>query len=146
VQDAVYNGVLCGFNDVTDPGTQTVNQHCANPDDEPDPTKKSEKVSTNVRGSTVIIMSGNSPFITLTGTNDAIVSTSPNFDPSDTTLYIAGESTGSVSIIIADLHNQPMPAGTIVTFTSSVGSVVGTSSFTWPSDGSNGGQTLKAVY
>ena len=141
VQDAVYNGVLCGFNDVTDPGTQTVNQHCANPDDEPDPTKKSEKVSTNVRGSTVIIMSGNSPFITLTGTNDAIVSTSPNFDPSDTTLYIAGESTGSVSIIIADLHNQPMPAGTIVTFTSSVGSVVGTSSFTWPSDGSNGGSS-----
>ncbi len=141
VQDAVYNGVLCGFNDVTDPGTQTVNQHCANPDDEPDPTKKSEKVSTNVRGSTVIIMSGNSPFITLTGTNDAIVSTSPNFDPSDTTLYIAGESTGSVSIIIADLHNQPMPAGTIVAFTSSVGSVVGTSSFTWPSDGSNGGSS-----
>jgi len=32
-----------------------------------------------------------------------------------------------------------MPAGTIVSFKASVGSVVGTSSFTWPSDGNNGG-------
>lgn len=139
IQDTVYNGVLCGFNDITNPGTETVNQHCANPDDEPDPTKKSEKVSTNVRGSTVIIMSGNSPFVTLTGTNDAVAATSPNLDSTDTTLYIAGESTGTVSVVIADLHNQPMPAGTIVSFTASVGSVVGTNSFTWPSDGSNGG-------
>lgn len=141
-EDAAYNGILCGFNDVTNPGTETANQYCADPDDETDPTKKSQKVSTNVRGSTFIIMSGNSPYITLTGTNDAIPDTSVNFDSTDTTLYIAGESTGTVSMIIADFHNQPMPAGTIVSFTSSVGSVVGTSSFTWPSDGSNGGSSF----
>lgn len=139
VQDSVYNGVLCGFNDVTNPGTTTPNQHCADPDDEPDPTKKSQKVSTNVRGSSLVIMSGSSPFITLTGTNDAIVSTSPNFDSRDTSLYIAGESTGTVSIIVADLHNQPMPSGTIVSFTATAGSVVGSNSFTWPNDASNGG-------
>lgn len=138
-KDSVYNGVLCGLNDVTNPGTSIVNQHCANPDDEPDPTKKSQKVSTNVRGSSVIIMSGSSPYVTLTGTNDAIVNTSPNFNAVDTSLYIAGESTGTVSIVVADLHNQPMPEGTTVSFNASVGSVVGTGSFTWPSDSSNGG-------
>ena len=141
-QDGVYNGILCGLNDVTNPGTDTVNQYCANPDDEPDPTKKSQKVSTNVRGSSVIIMSGSSPYITLTGTNDAIVTTSPDFDSTDTTLYIAGERTGTVSVVIADLHNQPMPAGTIVSFEATVGSAVGTSSYTWPGDSSNGGSSF----
>jgi hypothetical protein len=196
-EDGVYNGILCGLNDVTNPDTDIVNQYCSNPDDEPDPTKKSEKVSTNVRGSSVIIMSGSSPYITLTATNDAVAQmidqpetidnpdyveggteprtidnpnyepetidnpdfvvggtepeeidnpnyepntfVNPNFAPEDTNVYIAGESTGTVSVVIADLHNQPMPAGTVVSFTASVGSIVGTSSFTWPSDGTNGG-------
>ncbi|GAA5140137.1 hypothetical protein [Thalassotalea piscium] len=144
-QDSVYNGVLCGFNDVTNPGTTIVNQYCANPDDEPDPTKKSEKVSTNVRGSAVIIMSGTSPYITVTATNDSIAQSSADFDADDTTLYIAGESTGTVSIIIADLHNQPMPAGTVVTFVASVGSVVGSSSYTWPGDSRNGGTAFSVA-
>jgi hypothetical protein len=142
VEDAAYNGILCGLNDVTNPGTTTANQYCADPDDEPDPTKKSEKVSTNVRDSTVIIMSGTSPYITVTATNDAVVNTDPNFNPTDTSLYIAGESTGTVSIIIADLHNQPMPAGTIITFVAGVGSVVGGSSYTWPGDSRNGGSAF----
>lgn len=142
IADAAYNGILCGFNDLTNPGTTTANQYCADPDDEPDPTKKSEKVSTNVRGSTVIIMSGTSPYITVTATNDAIVNTDPNFNSADTTLYIAGESTGSVSIVIADLHNQPMPAGTIVTFVAGVGTVIGGASYTWPGDASNGGSAF----
>ncbi len=180
-EDGIYNGILCGFNDLSDPETEIANQHCSNPDDEPDPTKKSEKVSTNVRGSTVIVMSGNTPYITLTATNDAVADiidnpdyepetidnpdyvdggtepetianpdylgapetiANPNLNSEDTNLYIAGESTGTVSIVVADLHNQPMPAGTIVSFNASVGSVVGTSSFTWPSDASNGGSVF----
>tara|TARA_R110000765_G_scaffold70253_8_gene136295 strand:- start:23007 stop:25616 length:2610 start_codon:yes stop_codon:yes gene_type:complete len=145
VEDGVYNGILCGLNDLTNPGTETTNQYCANPDDEPDPTKKSEKVSTNVRGSAVIVMSGSSPFITVTATNDAIVSSDPNFDSNDTSLYIAGESTGTVSIVIADLHNQPMPAGTTVTFVPGVGAVLGGSSYTWPSDASNGGSAFSVA-
>ncbi|GAA6205306.1 hypothetical protein [Thalassotalea sp. SU-HH00458] len=159
LQDNVYNGVLCGFNDVTNPGSTISNQYCANPDDEPDPTKKSEKVSTNVRGSTIIIMSGTSPYITLTATNDSVSQTvyqdddndpntpevevaNPNYNSEDTSLYIAGESTGTVSIIIADLHNQPMPSGTLVSFVASVGSVVGTGTYTWPGDASNGGSSF----
>jgi hypothetical protein len=165
--DGVYNGVLCGLNDESDPGTDVVNQYCANPDDEPDPTKKSEKVSTNVRNSVVIVMSGNQPYITLTATIDAIDETIPNPDfveggtepetipnPSfftntnsqDTNLYITGENTGAVSVIIADLHNQPMPAGTIVSFSAiGAGSIVGTSSFTWPSESSNGGSSFSVA-
>ncbi|MGB1197448.1 MAG: hypothetical protein ACPG46_00270 [Thalassotalea sp.] len=158
-KDGVYNGILCGLNDITNPGSEIVNQYCANPDDEPDPTKKSQKVSTNVRGSTIIIMSGTSPYVTVTGTYDSVSQTiatdddndpntpdveiaNPSFNPDDNTLYIAGESTGTVGIIIADLHNQPMPAGTIVSFVASVGSVVGTSTYTWPGDASNGGSSF----
>ena len=161
-EDGTYNGILCGFNDITNPGTEIVNQYCSNPDNEPDPTKKSEKVSTNVRGSAVIIMAGTSPYITVTATNDSVsrtistdddndVSTpnvdvaNPNFNPDDTTLYIAGESTGTVSIVIADLHNQPMPAGTTVTFVPAVGSVVGTASYIWPGDSSNGGSAFSVA-
>ncbi|MBA6264934.1 hypothetical protein [Colwellia sp. Bg11-12] len=145
IENSVYNGILCGLNDLTNPGTEIANQYCANPDDEPDPTKKAQKVSTNVRGSTVIIMSGTSPYITVTATNDAVVDTSPNFNRDDKLLYIAGESTGTVSIVIADLHNQPMPAGTIVSFVASVGSVVGTSSYVWPGDASNGGSQFSVA-
>ncbi|MBA6363470.1 hypothetical protein H4J56_16630 [Colwellia sp. BRX8-4] len=145
IENSVYNGILCGLNDITNPGTEVANQYCANPDDEPDPTKKAQKVSTNVRGSTVIIMSGTSPYITVTATNDAVVDTSPNYDRNDISLYIAGESTGTVSVVIADLHNQPMPAGTIVSFVASVGSVVGTPSYTWPGDSSNGGSQFSVA-
>ncbi|MBA6327305.1 hypothetical protein H4J46_05020 [Colwellia sp. MB02u-6] len=151
IEDGVYNGILCGLNDITNPGTEAANQYCADPDDEPDPTKKSEKVSTNVRGSTIIVMSGSSPYMTVTATNDTVTEDipdpdnagetipNPKFDATDTTLYIAGESTGTVSIVIADLHNQPMPAGTTVTFDATVGSAVSTSSYTWLGDASNGG-------
>ena len=145
MQDGVYNGVLCGFNDVSNPGTQVVNQYCANPDDEPDPTKKSQKVSTNVRGSAVIVMSDDEPYITLLATNDAVALSSPNLDSTDTTLYIAGENTGTVTIAVADFHNQPMPEGTIVSFDAGVGAVVGTSSYTWPSDSRNGASTFSVA-
>jgi len=145
IQDVAYNGVLCGYNDITNPGTEIANQYCADPDDEPDPTKKSEKVSTNVRGSAVIVMSDDSPFITLTATNDAVADGSVNDNVTDTSLYIAGENTGTVSIVVADFHNQPMPAGTVVSFEATVGSVVGSSSSTWASDSSNGGSTFNVA-
>lgn len=60
----------------------------------------------------------------------------------DNTIIIKGENSRSASIIIADLHNQPMPAGTIVKFTATAGSVVGPSSFTWPNDNHNGGSAF----
>lgn len=57
----------------------------------------------------------------------------------DASIYIKGENSSSASVIISDLHNQPMPAGTTVTFTATAGSVVGPSTFTWPNDNHNGG-------
>ena len=57
----------------------------------------------------------------------------------DNTVYIKGENSSGASVIISDLHNQPMPAGTTVTFTATAGSVVGPSTFAWPNDNHNGG-------
>jgi hypothetical protein len=145
IEDAAYNGVLCGFNDITNPGTVIANQYCADPDDEPDPTKKSEKVSTNVRGSQVIIMSGNDPYITVIATNDGVTEGSANDDATDLSLYLQGKSTGTVSIVVADFHNQPMPAGTIISFEASEGSIVGPSSYTWGSDDNNGGRVYNVA-
>ena len=208
VQDGLYNGILCGLNDESDPGTDVVNQYCADPDDVSNPLDKSKQVSTNVRSSAVIIMSGNTPYITLTATNDAVAETianpnyvpetidnpdyvvggdepetidnpdyepefidnpdyvdggdepetiaNPDYEPEfidnpvlnseDTNLYIAGENTGTVSVVIADLHNQPMPAGTIVSFSANgAGSIQGTSRFVWPSDSSNGGAAFSVA-
>lgn len=132
--DNQYNGVLCSLDD---------NPHCS--------TQK----SLNVRSSLVIVMSGSEAFLTVTSTNDAVSTTfddddnpntpeiaNPNFDATDNTIYIAGENTGSASVIIADLHNQPMPAGTVVSFTATAGSVQGSSSFTWPNDNHNGGRSF----
>ena len=100
-------------------------------------------------------MSGSSANFVTVSTSDAVVSTidddndpatpelpNPNYDVDDNTVYIAGENVGSASVIIADLHNQPMPAGTTVTFNATVGSVQGTSSFTWPNDNHNGGRAF----
>ncbi len=60
----------------------------------------------------------------------------------DNALYIKGENSTSTTIIVSDLHNQPMPAGTKVKFTATAGSVVGPSSFTWPSENHNGGSAF----
>ncbi|QOL24642.1 hypothetical protein LP316_09825 [Thalassotalea sp. LPB0316] len=131
VNDGKYNGVLCAI---------PAHDGCS--------TQK----SINVRKSLVLVMSGSSAnFVTLS-TTDAVVKTidddndpntpevaNPNYDPNDDTVYIAGENVGSASVIIADLHNQPMPAGSEVRFNATVGSVQGTSSFTWPNDNHNGG-------
>lgn len=60
----------------------------------------------------------------------------------DNALYIRGENSTSVNVIISDLHNQPMPAGTKIKFTATAGSVVGPSTFTWPNDNHNGGSAF----
>ncbi|MFT6900960.1 MAG: hypothetical protein ACJAXS_001141 [Colwellia sp.] len=59
----------------------------------------------------------------------------------DNTVHIKGENTGSVSVTISDLHNQPMPVGTTIKFTATAGTIVGPSDFTWPNDNNNGGAT-----
>ncbi|NQZ20555.1 MAG: hypothetical protein HRT53_00735 [Colwellia sp.] len=130
-KDGLYNGVLCAI---------PVHDGCA------------EQKSVDVRDQIVLVMSGSTAYGTIHSTNDAVTATidddndpntpevlNPFNDSSDSIVYIKGESVGSASIIIADLHNQPMPEGTVINFISTVGSVLGTSSFTWPNDNHNGG-------
>lgn len=91
------------------------------------PANCSSQKSVNVRGSLVLVMSGSNPrFLTTAPAGGGIIN-------------IKGEGTQPASIIIADLHNQPMPAGTKVEFTPAVGSIVGPSSFVWPNHSRNGG-------
>ncbi len=92
----------------------------------------STQKSTNVRAQLVLVMSGS-------GANLALD------NPASGTLTLNGEETGIVSVTIADLHGQPMPKGTTVAFTATVGSIVGTSSFTWANDSHNGGQQFSVA-
>jgi hypothetical protein len=132
--DGKYNGVLCSI---------PAHDGC------------SDNKSINVRGELVLVMSGSNPLMVLNATDDAVSSTidddndtdtpevaNPNFNPDDTAVYIAGENTGFVTLTISDLHNQPMPAGTIISFEPSVGGGATPSTYVWPNDNHNGGRTF----
>jgi len=86
--------------------------------------------SVNVRGSLVLVMSGSTPYFNTT------------FPINGGSIDITGDGTASASVIIADLHNQPMPAGTTVTFDAAVGSIKGISSYIWPNFTKNGGSSF----
>ena len=113
--DTLYNGVLCSI---------PAHAGCS-----------AGQQSLNVRAQLVLIMAGSNANLVVDRTID-----SPADDDNDTDLILVGDSTGIASVIVADLHNQPMPTGTTIKFTSSVGSIVGTSTFTWPNDNHNGGR------
>jgi len=142
LNDGKYNGVLCSI---------PAHDGC------------SENRSLNVRGELVLVMSGSHPLMVVNATDDAVSETydhdgdganvapdpdptpeiaNPNFDSTDTAVYIAGENTGFVTLTISDLHNQPMPAGTKISFTPSVGGGATPSSYVWPNDNHNGGLTF----
>ena len=117
--DGKYNGVLCSI---------------------PAHAGCSSQLSLNVRGTLVLVMSGSSANFAISSTIDAVADVDAGLrDENDNIVNIAGENVGSATVIIADLHNQPMPAGTTVTFTATVGSIVGPSSYVWPNDNHNGG-------
>jgi hypothetical protein len=89
--------------------------------------------SINVRGQLVLVMSGsNARFITTVPENNQ-------------PLVIEGESTASASVVIADLHNQPMPFDSLIEFTSTVGSIVSGSPLRWGNDAHNGGQSYTVI-
>ncbi|MCL1037707.1 hypothetical protein L2750_11145 [Shewanella submarina] len=123
VPDAVYNGVLC---------SAPAHDGCAD--------GVNEEKSLYVRGSLVIVMSGSSAYGNITEVVD-----SDGNDNGDGTMTIVGKSTGRVSVIISDLHNQQMPAGSTVTFTATAGSVASSSTFEWPSSNHNGGSSFSAI-
>ena len=133
-----------------------------------------EVTSLDINAQIVIVMSGDAPFICIDSSHDIIgtiaagdadkftvhSATSKQFcenkvdatfatkqhRDNDDKLFLAPKSSGNVVITMADLHNQPMPAGTEVSFKSSVGSVTsGTSD--WGGNKNGGSQffaTIKA--
>ena len=115
----------------------------------------SSNKSLNVRAQLVLVMSGSNPLMVINATDDAVSPTidddndpntpeiaNPDFNPNDGFVYIAGENTGFVTLTISDLHNQPMPAGTKITFSPSVGGGATPSTYVWPNDNHNGGLTF----
>ncbi|REL26389.1 hypothetical protein DXX93_07225 [Thalassotalea euphylliae] len=113
--DRLYNGVLCSV---------PAHAGCS-----------TDKQSVNVRSSLVLVMSGSDPYFSVA---------SPNFGAAEPDgsreISIGVEAIASVGVIIADLHNQPMPAGTTITFNvTGDASLIGQSSFTMSSTNRNGG-------
>ena len=148
-KDGKYNGILCAI---------PTHSGCA------------EETSLDIKAQIVIVMSGDTPYICInssfdSGTvddtkltdysatsrefcknkTDALLNNKQHRD-NDDKLFLSPKSSGSVVITMADLHNQPMPAGTTVSFKTSVGSVTsGTSD--WEGNDNGGSQfsaTIKA--
>ncbi|MFV7783088.1 invasin domain 3-containing protein [Shewanella marisflavi] len=119
VADGVYNGSLCSLdaNNTPHAGCSAANK------------------SLDVRASLVLVMSGSSAVASTPIIVDSCIEDGTDTDPckglnGNQTLDILGKSTGGVSIIIGDLHNQPLPAGTVITFTPSAGSLASKGSYT----------------
>ncbi len=120
LKDGVYNGVLC---------SEPAHAACA------DGTNTSKSI--NVRQSLVIVMSGSTAYSSpAVITDDASVAEA---NRQAGAIDINGKGLGSVSFVVSDLHNQQMPAGSILSCTASAGSIAGGAPYTWPSTNYNGG-------
>lgn len=125
LKDGKYNGVLC-----SDP----VHSACAD--------GTSDSKSLFVRRSLVIVMSGSTAYAT--ESNNIVIADSTGTHTGGS-IQIIGKGSATATFTISDLHNQQMPAGSIVRFTTSAGSVVSTSEYTWPSTNYNGGRQFTAT-
>jgi hypothetical protein len=91
----------------------------------------SSQKSIDVRDSLVLVMSGSfAKFVTTEPQGGADI-------------LIFGEGTANASVIISDLHNQPMPAESVVKFSvAGFGTVASTSEFSWSNENRNGGTSF----
>ncbi|NQD38761.1 hypothetical protein HPT27_17220 [Permianibacter sp. IMCC34836] len=108
--DNLYNGVLCGS-----------------------ATTCSTQKTLHVRDSLVIVMSSNDIYnrnMDSTGTveDNTAISVPP------------ASNVKTRQVLLADFHNQPIPAGSTIKIETSNGSILGTSTYTMPSTNSNGGK------
>ncbi|MCU8087608.1 hypothetical protein [Shewanella sp. SM21] len=125
--DGLYNGSLCQLD-----ANGSKHAGCA-----------AGSTSLNVRASLVLVMSGSDAMASIPLITDSCVDDKTKADVCDglndnNTIDIIGKSTGGVTIIIGDLHNQPLPSGTVITFTPSAGSLASKGSFTVASSNDNG--------
>ncbi len=81
--------------------------------------------SLNIRRSLVLIMSGGAPYIKVE-------------NPANGNITLAPEEVFSGHVIISDLHNQPLPAGTKIEFNTTTGSIK-FGGGVWGNDNHNGG-------
>lgn len=123
VADGKYNGVLC---------SEPAHAGCAS----------SDAQSLFVRRSLVMVMSGSEAFAT--AADDVVIDDRDGVSTGGS-IDINGKSTASVVFAISDLHNQQMPAGTVVRFTTSAGSIASTASYTWPSSNYNGARQFSVT-
>ncbi len=124
-KDGLYNGVLC-----SDP----VHAGCA------DGVIHSK--SLYIRRSLVLVMSGSTAYAT---SAEEVLIDDKEGEHYGGTIAIVGEGTASVGFTISDLHNQQMPAGTVVKFNATAGSVVSSSQYVWPSTNYNGGREFSVT-
>ncbi|WP_434929935.1 hypothetical protein ACRWQM_10485 [Shewanella sp. HL-SH5] len=120
VKDGLYNGVLC---------SSPAHAGCA------DGVNNSK--SLYVRRSLVMVMSGSTAYAT---ERSQILIDDRDGQHLGGDITIVGKGSASVFFTISDLHNQQMPAGSIVRFKTSAGSVVSASEYVWPSSNYNGGR------
>ena len=92
-----------------------------------DTTRCSSTKTIDVRASLVLVMSG----------SDAFASISPGGAP----IIIPKGGTVSETVLISDLHNQTMPAGTTIKFETSAGSIDGPSDYVLPDTAANSAVT-----
>ncbi|MEH6462486.1 MAG: hypothetical protein V7771_00985 [Shewanella psychromarinicola] len=124
LKDRKYNGVLC---------SEPVHSACAT---------ASDSRSVFVRRSLVMVMSGSTAFAT--DSSNIVIADSTGTHTGGS-ITIEGKGSATAMFTISDLHNQQMPAGSIVRFKTSAGSVVSTSEFTWPSSNYNGGRQFSTT-
>ncbi|MCM2527619.1 hypothetical protein NDN17_03765 [Shewanella algae] len=123
--DGKYNGVLCSI---------PAHDACAD--------GISHSQSINVRSSLVMVMSGSTAYATDPADIRIIDRDGDNLGGD---IDINGKSSATVQFTISDLHNQQMPSGSVVTFTTSAGSVASSGSYTWPSSNHNGGRQFSVT-
>nr|WP_102439771.1 hypothetical protein [Shewanella sp. 10N.286.48.B5]PMH85639.1 hypothetical protein BCU57_13770 [Shewanella sp. 10N.286.48.B5] len=147
--DGLYNGVLC---------SEPAHDGCAD--------GINEEKSLFVRRSIVMVMSGSTAVATLPTeivVEDEVIGVDDAGDPAvlgrrhfaayyDLTgdlvsfpIQIIGKGSAAVYFTLSDLHNQQLPAGSIVTFAASAGSVTSTSQYIWPSSNHNGGRSFAVL-
>ncbi|MCL1089298.1 hypothetical protein L2744_06665 [Shewanella profunda] len=125
VKDDKYNGVLC---------SEPAHAACA------DGITNSK--SLYVRGSLVLVMSGSTAYAT--PISDVLIDDSYSISK-DQSIDIVGKGAATVYFTISDLHNQQMPAGSVVRFKASAGSVASTAQYIWPSSNYNAGREFSVT-
>lgn len=85
----------------------------------------------HVRDSLTIIMSGSNPVIDL---DSEVFVSGGAYDPAAGTITISSNGGFGLTVVVRDVNDQPMPAGTDIAFTAqgSAGSIQGTSSYRVP--------------